>query len=174
MRIFYAITFKENTKDILARYRDTLADHTLKGRFTSKDNIHLTLAFIGEVKHKDLPAYESVLDHISNDYIKLKATHVGSFKKKNKDILWLGLEKSEALARLHKNLTLLLDTYELAYEKRKFHPHITVGRQVVLLDHDLMLPAVELELDSIALMHSHRKNDILTYQPIYEIKFKQP
>jgi len=174
MRLFYAITFKEKTKDILARYRDTLADHTLKGRFTSKENIHLTLAFIGEVKQGDLSAYESVLDHLTDEYINLRASHVGTFKKKNKDILWIGLDKSDELTRLYKNLTLLLETYDLAYEKRKYHPHITVGRQVVLLEKDLILPPVNLELDSVALMHSHRKNDILTYEPIYQIKFKQP
>lgn len=171
MRLFYAITFKEESKVKLSIIRDALADHALKGRFISKDNIHLTLAFIGEVNQSKLNDYESVIDYLNFDDLQLKATHLGSFRKKNKDILWLGLEDERSVKDLNNNLVKILSTLGLAYEKRKYHPHITMGRQVVMDSNDIIVPPVDLKLDSIALMHSHRVNDILVYEPIYQRQF---
>jgi len=172
MKIFYAITFTDKTKHDLSLYRDQLSNHALKGRFTSKENFHLTLEFIGDVKQADLHIYEEILEHLSNDYFSLSVNHVGEFPKKNKSVLWLGLEDNKELIRLQKNLRKLLEVYELPCEKRKYHPHITLGRQVILdiKTDDFMIPPLNLQLDSLALMHSHRVKDVLTYEPIYEIK----
>ncbi|MCH4886605.1 RNA 2',3'-cyclic phosphodiesterase [Acidaminobacter sp. JC074] len=173
MRVFYAITFTEKTKEKLSFYRDSLSNHALKGKFVTKDNIHLTLEFIGEIKQADLAVYEEVLDHLSHDSFPLVCNHVGEFPKKNKSVLWLGLKDSPDLIRLQKNLRKLLEVYDLPFEKRKYHPHITMGRQVILdiQTNDFMIPPLDLEIKSLALMHSHRVKDILTYEPIYEIEF---
>lgn len=63
-----------------------------------------------------------------------------------------------------------LSEHDVDFEKKKNHPHITLGRQV-LLDMsltDFIIPSVELPVKSIALMVSHRVHDQLIYEPIYE------
>lgn len=170
MRIFYAITLSDKTKMKMAHYRDELCKYTTKGRFTSTENFHLTLEFIGEVKQSDLPMYEEILDHLYVDNLNMTIDHIGLFKKKKGDVLWLGLKKNPELTRLQNNLKMLLETYEVSVEARKYHPHITLGRQVNLsiTASDYVFPPMELEAKSIALMISHRVNDKLLYEPIYE------
>jgi len=170
MRVFYAITFKRESKEKLALYRDTLIDHTLKGKFIETKNFHLTLEFVGDIKVADLHIYESVIDELPLSKMTLKVIHVGTFPKKNRAILWLGLEKNTQLNQLVQNIRLLMGTYDLECDKRKYQAHITLGRQVLLSEslEDFILPPLDLELESVALMHSHRVHDILTYEPIYQ------
>ena len=49
MRLFYAITFDENVRRKLAGIQDALRVQAVRGNFTLFENLHLTVAFIGEV-----------------------------------------------------------------------------------------------------------------------------
>lgn len=53
MRVFFAVTFNQKTKEKLLEYRDVVANQSIKGRFTNPNNFHLTLEFIGEVDEKN-------------------------------------------------------------------------------------------------------------------------
>ncbi|MDR1042323.1 MAG: RNA 2',3'-cyclic phosphodiesterase, partial [Clostridiales Family XIII bacterium] len=48
MRLFIAINFSEEIKDALCETIADLRDASRRGRYTHRDNLHLTLAFIGE------------------------------------------------------------------------------------------------------------------------------
>ncbi len=48
MRLFFAIEFKEELKEFLFNIQQDVREHCMGGNFTSKDNFHLTLRFIGE------------------------------------------------------------------------------------------------------------------------------
>ncbi len=43
MRVFYAVTFYEETKEKLIEYKNIVVNNSVKGRFTNKNNFHLTL-----------------------------------------------------------------------------------------------------------------------------------
>jgi 2'-5' RNA ligase len=170
MRVFYAITFKQESKEKLAIYRDQLIHHTLNGKFITTNNFHLTLAFIGDIDQSKLSIYKNIIDDLPLSRPSLSVTHVGTFPKKNRAILWLGINENLLLDQLVSNLRLLIDNYNLPNEQRKYQAHITIGRQV-LLPHSFenyKLPTFNLSLSSVALMHSHRFNDHLIYEPIYE------
>lgn len=170
MRIFYALTFYPESKEQISKYRDLLANRAIKGRFTPQENFHLTLVFIGEVQQKDLDIYEQVLDDITLEQIQLRASHFGKFKKKKRDILWLGIEKNKTVNRLVHDIKSKLNDYGIETEKRKFSAHITLGRQVLIEDiNDLMIQPFDMPIKSVALMVSHRKNDQLLYEPLYEV-----
>lgn len=171
MRIFYALTFNLDTQSKLIKYRDIIANNSLKGRFTRQDNFHLTLSFIGDVAEQDLEDYEDVLDSLPSDLITLKADHFDTFKKKNRDIVYLGLESHKTLTDLVKLLNHSLKEHNLIYDDRKYIPHITLGRQV-LFDSgtpSFTLSPLEITPYSLALMVSHRVHDKLSYQPIKEV-----
>ncbi len=130
MRIFYAVTFYDDTKEAIARVRDLVANHCEKGRFTLTENLHLTLEFIGEVKATDLRFYVDILDKISVCPEIIRMDSLGSFKKRGTEIVWLGMEKNAGLMGLHNQLRGLLVEDGFEPEKGKFKPHITLGRQV--------------------------------------------
>ncbi len=48
MRLFVAINFSKDVKNALLAAIDELKGQAVSGNFTSPDNLHLTLAFIGE------------------------------------------------------------------------------------------------------------------------------
>jgi 2'-5' RNA ligase len=50
MRLFYAVNFEPAVKKRLIDIQDALRAQVVRGRFTHEDNLHLTLAFIGEVR----------------------------------------------------------------------------------------------------------------------------
>ena len=61
MRLFIAINLSSAMKGSLIRMQDALYDRGVRGNYTSEENLHLTLAFIGEY-----PDAEPVLDALSS------------------------------------------------------------------------------------------------------------
>ena len=51
MRLFIAVNFSEEIKDELFHISDKLKRFSERGSFSLKDNIHLTVIFLGEVKN---------------------------------------------------------------------------------------------------------------------------
>ncbi|GHV42185.1 hypothetical protein FACS189490_10600 [Clostridia bacterium] len=49
LRLFTAINFSDDTRSRLLALRDELQSGAVRGRFSALENLHLTLAFIGEV-----------------------------------------------------------------------------------------------------------------------------
>ena len=48
MRLFIAILFEENIINALTHFQDNLKAKGVKGNFSRRENLHITLAFIGE------------------------------------------------------------------------------------------------------------------------------
>ena len=172
MRLFYAITFKEETKEELYKYRNMIAEKSVKGNFTTLNNIHLTLEFIGEADGKGLKVLADVLHQLKSYPEKLMLSSTGSFNKGNKEIVWLGIEKNEELIRLQCELREVLINNGFKIEGRSYKPHITIGRQVVTIGEiqEVHVKPMEIPIKSIALMESKRINGELVYKPLEEIK----
>ena len=48
MRLFVALQLEDRMKDALIQFIDSVRPHTQEGRFSHRENLHLTLSFIGE------------------------------------------------------------------------------------------------------------------------------
>ncbi len=173
MRLFYAVTFSNETKEVLVTYRDMIANNSIKGRFTTKANFHLTLSFIGEVPEHALDRYLSILEGLEVERVVLSANFIGAFSKRQGEVIWMGLEKNLVLDRLHKQLKKHLIVQGMVIEERKFAPHITLGRQVhipVSLE-NLIIEPLDFSPRSVALMESKREHGSLVYEVIEERLF---
>ena len=53
MRLFIAIQFTDRIKNALSYLQQDMRDCGLKGNYTRDENLHLTLAFIGEYGNPD-------------------------------------------------------------------------------------------------------------------------
>ncbi|MCY6483834.1 RNA 2',3'-cyclic phosphodiesterase [Clostridium aestuarii] len=171
MRVFYAVTFNQETKEKLLEYRNIVANQSIKGKFTNPNNFHLTLEFIGEVDEKQLKLLINLLYQLQDYPEQLIFSCIGSFKRKNKEIIWLGIEKNKELMKLQRELRDLLIKNEFEVDNRKYKPHITIGRQIVRVDsmHEIDVEPMQVPIKSIALMESKRVNGELIYEPLKEI-----
>lgn len=166
MRLFYALEFDSETKDAITLLQQDLASYCQKGLFTPTMNLHLTLCFLGEVEGHLLTLLKEILFSLEANPLRVTFNQLGLFHKHQGDILWLGLEENRELETLQKELSYRLRANNFPLDDQNFHPHVTLARGVK----SKKLPAIEtLEVvsDKITLMHSHQKQDILIYTPLF-------
>ena len=53
MRLFIAIQFEEKILDAITDFQDDLKAQGVTGNYTLRENLHITLAFIGEYGNPD-------------------------------------------------------------------------------------------------------------------------
>jgi 2'-5' RNA ligase len=176
MRLFIAINFSENVKDSICGIIERLKNSGVGGNFTRRENLHLTLVFLGEIPGKRIGTIKAAMDGIGPGTprkIDLHFTELGSFS----DILWLGIRENEALNRLQKDLSGELAMLGFRIENRRFKPHITVCRKAVLppgFDKAALRSDIEAIRETayrIDLIKSERIDGRLLYTPIYSTKF---
>lgn len=98
-------------------------------RWVPAEQIHLTIRFIGEVDESQLKDIRLALTGVSIPPFTVRLRGAGYFPPRKKPkILWVGLEKSSELLKLHAGVEQSLGRIGIGRESRKFHPHVTLGR----------------------------------------------
>lgn len=101
-------------------------------RWVKPETIHITLKFCGEIPEETVSAVSSLLDkELPRGPFELAARGTGGFPKLSAPrVVWTGIagetEKLCALARAADNLAARRG---VAKERKKFSPHITLGRR---------------------------------------------
>lgn len=171
IRLFTAINFDEKTKAELYRAGDKLLFFASGGSFTHPENLHLTLAFIGETDRAD--AVCQAMNRVSAKPFLLATDVLGRFRRDSGDIWWLGFAPSDSLSNLYAGLYKELVGAGFSLETRSYRPHLTLGRQVVFpadFDEKTLgnpLPKMSIRIDALSLMKSERIGGRLTYTEIY-------
>jgi 2'-5' RNA ligase len=174
IRIFIAIDFDKDTKSYFEDIKNELEGYCIKGRFTHIDNFHLTLQFIGELEQNSILSLLSAMQECisKHDTFSLTVDKLGSFKKGNSNLLWIGMKNSRNLVEVYKNLGLALNHEKIPFDEKPLKPHVTLGRQIIL-NKELselvqLLPVANLiiPVNNITLMESTHVNGKLTYTPI--------
>ena len=108
MRTFIAINFNQDVKNRLINIERSLKNMSEKGRFTSKDNLHLTLIFLGEIAEERVKLAQLCVKNISAPKFDMVVNRLGRFKRPEGDIYWAGIETNTILnsiySQLYKNL----------------------------------------------------------------------
>lgn len=124
-RLFFALTPPESVADSLL----DLCEGVPRARWSIENGFHLTLSFLGDVPPYQVSEAIAVADSMRSPILSLKLQGVGVFPHRGEPrVLWAGLEKNEELRALQKNLQNELRHAGFELERRKFHPHVTVGR----------------------------------------------
>lgn len=131
-RTFIAINLPENVKKDLLEYQEKWPE--IPARWSRKDNLHITLAFLGNISDEDLPDVcgisEDTAAKFSPFFITLKNIRYGPPKKPPR-MIWAEGEESEELGKLQKYLENALSetpSNNFKSESRPFAPHITLAR----------------------------------------------
>ena len=91
MRLFIAINLSDATKNALTAAQDEMYGRGVRGNFTPRENMHLTLAFIGEYPDKD--QVMDALSTVSFSAFSLSLSGMGCFR----DLWWAGMDESAPL-----------------------------------------------------------------------------
>ncbi|QJQ32470.1 RNA 2',3'-cyclic phosphodiesterase [Sphingomonas lacunae] len=98
-------------------------------RWQNDAQLHLTLAFMGDVDEPAAEALDAMLAMISAPPVALRLKGAGSFASRGRvHSLWIGADPREALEQLAKKVSRAGREAGLPVEERAFVPHITVAR----------------------------------------------
>ncbi len=157
MRLFISINLQENLKDALIRVQNEMYDHGVRGSFTPEENMHLTLAFIGEY-----PDPEPVLDALAGvDFtpFELVLGEPGCFG----DLWWAGLADSAALSAVAGRVRRALAAKEIPFDRKRFSPHVTLLRRARGPMPELRIEPAFMTVQAISLMRSERGKNGMIY-----------
>ncbi|MDR1657655.1 MAG: RNA 2',3'-cyclic phosphodiesterase [Deltaproteobacteria bacterium] len=163
MRLFVAINFNSGTRFHLIALRDELQGKSECGRFSAPENLHLTLAFLGECDGKQTTAAKAVVAATEFMPFEVAIERIGNFRP---NLWWAGLRKDKPLMTLQRDLSDRLADAGFTLERRQFNPHITLGREVVTDKAPWRIEPFGEVVSSIELMKSERINGRLTYTAI--------
>lgn len=132
MRSFVAIELptpiKVNIKDIQHKLKSSGSDV----RWTKAEGIHLTIKFLGNVEHEQIPGVSVILARCSATIpsFMLDVCSLGAFpNERNPKVVWMGIRDDRGhLDKLQKSLEKGLSDIGFKEEKRAFTPHLTLGR----------------------------------------------
>lgn len=177
MRLFIAIGFSEKNRQLLYEMTQKLRSRAVLGNTTKKENLHLTLVFIGEVPNSVYKKTCAVMDVMRSDAFELTFDRFGRFSQQDGALYWLGAQKNPALLSLQNELVQALKKNQIPVDEKSFKPHITLGRRMEM-EEEFSETAFEQEIvpvkqyvNSISLMKSERVNGKLVYTEVYRKKF---
>ena len=163
MRLFIAVKLSDEIRKALAKIQEDLRRQGVQGRYLTPENLHMTLAFIGEVPDPD-PVLEAA-DAVPFPAFPITLKEAGIFKS---NILWAGIRPSEPLEKLVKHLRRELAEADIPFDRQTFRPHITLIRG---LDTEkglpeIRLPEVTMTVDHMTVYRSDRGRDGMIYTEI--------
>ena len=124
MRLFVGIALP----DEVARSLAALQAGVPGARWMTREQLHLTLRFIGEADGRTAAAIDDALATISAPPFTLELKGVGLFGGKRPHTLWAGVAANEALFHLQRKIESALQRIGLEADRRKYTPHVSLAR----------------------------------------------
>lgn len=135
----------------------------MTGKYREPDGLHLTLAFIGEWPENVTEYLPAVQKPFS-----ITLSHPGIFPEAN--VLWAGIEASETMERLAKQVRHCLADAGIPFDRKNFSPHITLARKPFIPERTLLseiaVPPVSMMVDDVCLYRSDRGKNGMEYTVI--------
>jgi 2'-5' RNA ligase len=126
VRLFFAVWPDERASGQLARLAEEVAVKS-GGRAVPGANIHLTLAFLGDVAESRIPELEAIARRIHVPAFPMRLDRLGSFRKAQ--VAWVGAETPPpGLVALESALAAGLREAGFSLDDRPYAPHVTLDR----------------------------------------------
>ena len=108
MRLFFALGFSPATRQAIAQVQQRLRRAAPTARCPAEGNLHLTLAFLGEVPPARLEDATAALEALSPRRLALRLSQIGQFPQEG-GLWWLGPEPCPELFALREELIFQLE-----------------------------------------------------------------
>jgi 2'-5' RNA ligase len=137
------------------------------GRAIPAGNIHLTLAFLGDVARGELPRLEALAAGVTAPRFELVVDRVEYWRHNR--IVWAGVARCpDAILVLVERLTAGLAAQDHRVERRPYVPHITLLREARRAPADAAVPAISWPVARYALVESVARERGRAYVPLRE------
>lgn len=186
MRAFIAIELSEEIRETLAQIQTHLRYSGADVKWVEKNNIHLTLKFLGEISEEKLQQVIAALEIIAreNSPFEISIKDIGAFPKiEYPRVIWVGLDKGAAESKaIAERIDDELSKIGFEKETRPFAAHLTIGRvrssknkdalKEKLTAYSLKLTAETQPISSITLFQSKLSPKGPTYTKLYEARLR--
>lgn len=167
MRLFIAIRLTDAMKDALIHAQNEMYDHGVRGNYTKEENLHLTLAFIGE--YPDPQPVIDAIEAVAFSPFELELQGMGCFG----NLWWAGMKDSAHLAPVVRRVRKALGDAGIPFDRKRFSPHITLIRKA-----DGRVPGIQIQkaamtVSGISLMRSDRGRNGMIYTELGTIEARQ-
>jgi 2'-5' RNA ligase len=174
MRLFVALALP----DAVAQSLLLIQGGVPGARWQTRERLHLTLRFIGEVDGRDAAALDDTLSGIRAPAFDLQLHGTGQFGGKQSHSLWVAARKNEALEHLQRKVDNAIRRVGQPQDTHKFTPHVTLarlrnpetGKMLEWLTHHALYTSVEFPVDAFCLYSSKLTSD----GSIYRIEQEYP
>jgi 2'-5' RNA ligase len=176
VRVFFALEFDPDMVMRLADWRDR--QFSGSGRPVPPANLHITLAFIGEIQARSLDALCSDVD----DWCARAAPRGGSLRLDQTGywhrpgIYWLGPSHwPDSLQRLADGLRSISARAGGKRERKRFQPHVTLFRGCqVAPPAPAVPPRIDFTYSAFCLFESRKGRQGVSYQPVHHWDLAPP
>ncbi len=180
-RLFVGLALPDSVADHLA----SLAEPIPGARWVAPENLHLTLAFLGEIDGHRAQDADDALAAVDAPGFTLTLAGLGQFGQgRRARALWIGVEPCPALMHLQRKVATAIERAGIALEGRRFTPHVTLAR---LRDPDQPLLGAFIartagirlsafSVESFTLFESYLGSDGAQYDPLrrYPLRHAEP
>ena len=164
IRLFAGIELPENIKEQLYALRGGVPN----AKWVEKDNLHITLRFIGNKDEDDANDLHDGFMQLRAPAFDLQMAQVGFFANGlQMRHLWAGVSNYQALDFLHDKLESVVSRHRLPPDKHKFHAHCTLAKLYgagvedvhKFLEYNNLFRSPDFHIDHFTLFSSHPRTD---------------
>ena len=164
MRLFVALPLSPVMCESLKHLQNDWYNLGIRGNYSQEENLHITLAFIGE--YSDPDAVLEALSYVSFTPMPISLDGVGAFG----DLWWAGITGSPALEAVCKRVRRSLAAANIPFDKKRFNPHITLLRKAsaAKIPNNEIQPA-SMTVNRLVLYRSDRGRSTMIYTELGSI-----
>lgn len=180
MRSFVAIDLPDEARDALERVQERIP----VGRITDPENLHLTLAFLGDQPQAALEELHMQLETIRSVPFELRLRGLGTFGNRDPRVIWAGVEPEPALSILRDKVRSAARVAGIDLPRERFRPHVTLARLGdriepgeleklrLFLEKWQSFPVPAFEVEGFTLFQSMLHKDGAVHDPLAEYSFR--
>src|SRR3989338_6499000 len=129
MRAFIAVKIPEAARDSLSSMKRLFGPEAGDLRFVKKENIHLTLKFLGEISDKAADSAVAAFSGIKFWNFSFSVKNIGFFpNERTARVVWAGIYPEEDAIELQRKVDSALEKHGLFRRESGYKPHITIAR----------------------------------------------
>ena len=125
VRLFIAIDLSNDVKESLVR----LMVGSKGAKWVARENLHLTLGFLGEVRENEVQDIDYALKRVRYNPFSLELGGLDVFSSGRRvRSLWVGIIEKSDVVNLKKRVESALFQIGIESDRRKYIPHVTLAR----------------------------------------------
>lgn len=168
-RAFIALNIGSAARTRLSELQHQLKPAKADVRWVAPQNLHLTLAFLGNV---DTQKFQTLENELRKQFqplepFELTIRGTGIFGQRSRpSVVWAGIDECKKLVDLRKRTVEAVHISGIPYTETSFRPHLTLGRFKSLKNQESLFQSLEkeketifqtLEVDSVEIIQSELK-----------------